>query len=440
MATAVRWLVFVGCVLLLVFGQFDRTFKDAERYGYLTDIMPSDWAATNVWLASADCALERSAWLAVCENGKLVPISERAVADDPGHALILDLWSIATRSRATLPDVARLNTLIDTVGLVTLAGLLFALRAYLTAILLMALGPVEYLGWMGTSPHWSYIGLVSMAAVLPIAMAATDLGLLSRRSGILWIAAGLVFLAIETLMRESIGMMGLLIALGAVVLLVLRRPRTRQRIVPLLLIAVLALAAFTTPKWAVVARDKAFNMEPAQRLQTHGLSHTLYLGLGFVENKWGIRYDDDYGEAIAKSADPPVVFCSPEYFRLMWKLYLARWAEDPVEVMRIYLDKAWRLLSVPTLYPGPPFGVVLLLALGHLVAATALGAWPRIGFVQGLVIESVAVAFVGLFLAQAMLALPSQTYAMPVNAFVLVLLGVILEFFCRALLRIRAAW
>ena len=39
-----------------------------------------------------------------------------------------------------------------------------------------------------------------------------------------------------------------------------------------------------------------------------------------------------------------------------------------------------------------------------------------------------------------MVALPSQTYAMPANAFVLVLLGVIVEFFARALLRIKAAW
>ena len=38
-----------------------------------------------------------------------------------------------------------------------------------------------------------------------------------------------------------------------------------------------------------------------------------------------------------------------------------------------------------------------------------------------------------------MVALPSQIYAMPANAFVLVLLGVIVEFFVRALLRIRAA-
>ena len=434
-----RLLVFLLCAALLVLGQFGRTFKDSERYGYLTDIMPAGWLATRVWLESSQCALERGVWLAVCENGKLVPISERAIADDPGHALLLDLWSMATRSRATLPDVARLNTLLDALGLLALAGLLFSLRAYITGVALMWLGPVEYVGWMGISPHWSFVGLVSLCAVLPIALAARDLGLLSRRSGNLWIAAGLVFLALATLVRESIGIMGLLISLGVLGALILRRPRTRQRIAPLLLAGVLALAVFTTPRWVVLARDASFDMQPAQRLATHGLSHTLYLGLGFVENKWGIRYDDDYGEEIADKADPPVVFCSPEYFRLMWKLYLARWVEDPVEVSRIYLEKAWHLLSVPTLYPGPPFGVVLLIALLHFVAATALGAWRRIGFLQGFVVEGVSIAFLGLFLAQAMVALPSQVYAMPANAFVLVLLGVIVEFFVRALLRIRAA-
>jgi hypothetical protein len=433
-------LAFLFCAALLVLGQFNRTFRDSERYGYLTDIMPSDWAATNVWLASSECALERGVWLAVCEKGKLVPISERAIADDPGHALLLDLWSMATGSRATLPDVARLNTLLDALGLLALAGLLFSLRAWLTSIVLMWLGPVEYAGWMGTSPHWSYIGLVSLSAVLPIALAGKDLGLLSRRCGNLWIAAGLMFLALATLVRESIGIMGLLISLGILCALVLRRPHTRQRIAPLLLLGALALAAFTTPRWVVMARDASFDMQPARRLATHGLSHTLYLGLGFVENKWGIRYDDDYGEEIANKADPPVVFCSPEYFRLMWKLYLARWVEDPFEVSRIYADKAWQLLATPTLYPGPPFGIVLLVALLHFVAATALGAWRRIGFLQGFVVEGVSVAFLGLFLAQAMVALPSQTYAMPANAFVLVLLGVILEFFVRALLRVRTAW
>ena len=50
MAAAARGLVFIVCAALLVSGLFGKTFSEAERYGYLTDIMPGDWAATNVWL------------------------------------------------------------------------------------------------------------------------------------------------------------------------------------------------------------------------------------------------------------------------------------------------------------------------------------------------------------------------------------------------------
>jgi hypothetical protein len=431
---ALRGLIFLVFAAVLVLGQFWHTYTDSERYGHYADLMPSDWKATNVWLAAADCALERGVWLAVCEQGKLVPMSERAVADDPGHALLLGLWSMATRRHADLIDVARLNTLTDAIGLLTLAGLLFALRAYIASIVLLWKGPIEYLGWMGTSPHWAYVGLVSLAAVLPMALAAREMGLLSRRAANLWIAAGIVFLALATLMRESIGMMGLMVTAAVVIVLLVRRFRSA----PVLLVGMLAVLAFTTPRWVVMARDAAFEMQKAERLATHGLSHTLYLGLGFVENKWGIRYDDDYGEEIAGQAG--IVWCSPEYFRLMWQLYLGRWAEDPVEVVRIYLEKAWMLLGTPTLYPGPPFGIVLAIALVHLLAATAFGAWQRLDFRQGLVIEGVAVAFAGLFLAQAMAALPSHSYAMPVNAFVLVLFGVIVEFFARGLLWVRRAF
>ena len=386
---SLRGLVFIICALVLLLGQFQRTFGDAERYGYLTDIMPSDWGATNLWLDSTECAVQRGVWLAICDRGKLVPLSERAIADDPGHAFLLGLWAMATERRATLPDVARLNTLLNTLGLLALAGVLFAVRAYVASILLLWLGPVEYLGWMGTSPHWAFIGMVSLAGVLPIALAARELGLMPRRSANLWIAAGVVFLGLATLIREAIGLMGVATSLATVAaLMLLRRPRTGRHLVGVLFVAVLAIAAFTTPKWVVLARDLAFNMQPAQLVATHGLSHTLYLGLGFVENKWGILYYDYYGEAVAQAIDPNIVFCSPEYFQLMWKLYLGRWLEDPIEVIRIYLLKGWQLLERPTIYPGPPFGIVLLAGLVHLVAATAVGAWHRIGFVQGLVAEA----------------------------------------------------
>jgi hypothetical protein len=236
-------------------------------------------------------------------------------------------------------------------------------------------------------------------------------------------------------MRESIGLMGLAATLAAVVGL----GAARRPIVPLSVGLALAILALGAPRAIVLARDWAFPIQPAQRIATHGLSHTLYLGLGTVENKWGIRYDDAYGEAIAARSDPPIVFGSPAYFRLMAQLYAARWLEDPLEVLRIYLEKAWRLSSAHTMSGVPAFGMVLLLGLIHLVAATRTGAWARLGFPQGLVIETVALVFLLLFLAQAMAALPDQTYAMPANGFIVLLLGLGLEFLLRLVLRVRRA-
>ena len=437
MKAAFRWLVFVGCVLLFVPGPFGKTFSGVERYGYLADIMPGDWLATNIWLDSTDCTLQRGVWLAVCENGRMIPISERALADDPGHALLLEAWSAATGRRATLVDAARLNTLLNVVGLVTLAGLLFQLRAWLAALALLVLGPSEYLFWMGTSPHWSYIGVVSLAAVLPIAVLAKAEGVLEPRSAAVWIGAGLFFLAVAALVRESIGIMGFLIALAALGWSGIKAPRTMAKVVGLLFVAGVALLAFTAPRWTVAARDAAFDVAPAERLQRHGLTHTLYLGLGFIENKFGIRYDDAYGEEVARrwgeANGREIVAYSPEYFRLMGTLYRELLLKDPLEVARIYAEKIWIMLERPTIYPGPALGIVLAIAVLHFLMASFLGTWRRIGFVQGFVVEAVALCFLGLFVAQAMVALPSHMYAVPVTAFVLVLLGIFVESVLRAL-------
>ncbi len=423
MGSALRWLAFAICVAGLVLGLFGRTFEDVQRYGHLSDIMPSEWVATNIWLESTECTVSRGVWLAICTDGRLSPISEHAIADDPGHALLLSAWAAMTGRPATLVDVARLTTLLNTIGLVGLAALLFSLRAWITSILLLLKGPVEFLGWMGTSPHWAFIGMVSLAGILPLAIVT--------RSNRAWIAGGIAALAMVTLVRESIGLMGFALTLGTLAVTALQRPRPARLLPRLTLILVLATGALLAPKWATMARDAAFPMAPAERLQTHGLSHTLYLGLGFVENKWDIRYADEHGAELAERAG--IIYCSPEYFRMMWKLYLARIVEDPVEVARIYWEKALQLLVVPTMQPGPPFGIILAIGLLHLLVATWLGLWRRVGFPQGLPIEAVSLAFLGLFLAQAVLALPSHMYAVPANAFILVLFGTLVEFAVRGL-------
>ena len=440
---AFKWVAFALCALLLVQGQLRTALGDVERFDHLADFVRSEWLGTNFWLETAECARLRGAWLAMCEGDKLVPFSERSIGDDPGHALFLSIWSRLGDRVISLTDIARLNIGLNTCGLVMLASLLFALRAYLTSIVLLALGPVEYLGWMGLSPHWAFIGVASMAAILPMALVAREEGLLPRWSGLGFIVVGVVSLAIAALVREAIGIMAFLVSLGAVGAVAWRRLQTRRSLLGPIVVAASIFVAAAAPQWVVVARDASFAMEPAVHRPTHGLSHTLFIELGFVPNKFGIRYEDAFaGEAVRKIA-PEVLYCSPEYFRILWTLYIDRVLGDPGEVIRVYFEKAEMLFATRTIQPGPTFGIALVIAAAHLFFATLLGLWGRIRFRQGLIVEAVALAFTGFFVVQSILAIPLQLYVLPVNAFLLVLFGVIVEFVCRSIWRVlpwHASW
>ena len=424
-----RWLAFLFLAIALGQGQFRTILADSDRFRTMQ--RSEDWEATNVWLASAECARTTGAWLAICDHGKLVPISEVARADDPGHALLLGLWAKVSTRKLVLLDVVHLNIALNTFGLVFLASFLFAIRAYVTTIVLLALGPVIYLGFTGASPHWGCIGVASMAAVLLMSMVAREKEWLSAMGGHAYFAAGLVSLAIAALVREPIGIMALLISLGTVATLAWRRRRAGQRLAGLAAMALLVVMASAAPKWAVMSRDMAFDMQPAQHIQTPGISHTLYIGLGVVPNRFGIPYDDLYGAAVVKAIAPDVIYCSPEYFRIVWKLYLDRIAEDPLEVARIYLKKAETILADSIIEPGLPLAVVLTVVIAHLLLATYFRAWRAIAFPQGFTVEFIVLVFIGFFVAQAILGHPSRLYAFPVGPLIVVLLGSLADFGCR---------
>jgi hypothetical protein len=61
-----RWLLFVIILLAFGLGPLMTSLDDAQRnYG---EVRKSDWAHTNYWLKSADCARATGAWLALCKT------------------------------------------------------------------------------------------------------------------------------------------------------------------------------------------------------------------------------------------------------------------------------------------------------------------------------------------------------------------------------------
>jgi hypothetical protein len=432
-----RWMLFVLLLIASGWGPIETVLHKA---GHFAEVSTSGWEPTNVWLKSSECAQRQRVWLALCrDDGQLVAITELALGDDLGHALLLDLWAIASDKAASLVDVAHLNIGLNILGFVVLASFLFAIGSYIAAIAFILLGPTIYFGWIGVSPHWSFIGMTSMAAVLPMAIVGKEYRFLSRKLGIAYVALGTFGLSIAMLVREAIGLMGIVTTLGTILFVVARRQRKGRQYRRLLVIGLLALLTSAAPRFAPAARDVFFTVQSSGRVGRHGFSDILYMGLGAVPNSLGISYADDIAKGAAEQIDPKVVYCSWKYFKIMWRLYFVTVADQPAEVMRIYLEKARRILADRVLDSAPPLAVVLLLALALFSAATAFGLWSRIGYSQGLLLGGAALVIICLFVAQAILATPDRLYSMPMGPALLMLAGVSAELVGRSALLLRAA-
>ncbi len=413
------------CVWLVLWPQVISSFEASKRYSTAEG---SDWIATNVWLKSVECTRETGAWLVLCEDGKLIPISDRALADDPGHALILAWWARLADRAVTLVDVARLNLILNLSGLVVLATVLLCLRAYFTALLLLVLGPYVFLEWFGTSPHWALMGISAMQVVLPLALIIRQQRWLPPTVTAILIVGGLLTLALASLVREAIAQMTLVVTVAVVAWAIARALKQHRSFYAVIVVLLLALVASQTARLTVVMRDAIYKVEAAQLVATHGMAHTLYIGLGAVENKFGIRYDDMVGKEAAEKAAPDVKYLSRGYFRVMWSLYLERWAVDPLEVLRIYFEKLREILGNRILDSAPPPWVFFAPVIGIQWLANGF----RAGFDSSsrdkrLAVNLMCFAFAGLFVTQAVLALPTRFYSSPIGVLMLVTLGITVE-------------
>jgi hypothetical protein len=423
--------VFLACLAIFAGPAFLGALRAADRYA---QIEKSDWGATNVWLKSAECARRTGAWLALCEGDKLVPINEQAFADDPGHAFILDVYAALTGRSVDLADVARLNAFVNAAGFVALAAFLAACRAYAALLVFLILGPTEYFaGWTSTTPHWSFVGATSLAAILPLATLARPRGWLPPASANAFLALGLLGLGAAALIREAVGLMALVITAAVITGLFVWKGRLRQRRIDLVVLAGLVLLAWSTPRWVVLARDWSFAMEPATLVQSHGLSHSLYIYLTAAKKGAAYASIDTDGEEAARAADPGIVVYSPEYYRLMWRLYIRLVLDDPEAAVRVYLAKGATILGDSLLEPAPPLWLSIMAAAGFVLLTWPQ--WPKLDFDQGRFIMIVCLAFVALFVAQGILSFPSRLFAFPAGRLLLVLLACVVEFVARTLWR-----
>jgi len=206
-----------------------------------------------------------------------------------------------------------------------------------------------------------------VAAWVVVALMPLLILLARRRPRGMWAAiAAIAFVAgCVTAVRSDAG---LGVGLAAVVVAAMAGGRWRRRAAVIAAVG----AAYLAPTWIVMPlirdhRDHYVGTNlSAQAPTSHPLWHSLYIGLGYTSNRYGIHYRDGYAAAAAQEADPGVAYLSPAYSRALHKQVDALIEHDPSFVVRAEAQKGVVELSHAGRY-------VLLLALLLPAAIAARG-------------------------------------------------------------------
>ena len=411
-----------------------------------TELSLKDWVASAIWLESAECARTTGIPLIGCRDNKRVPFAEISPAEDPGQALFLGLYAMVRDKQLVPHHIHILNTTVNYAGVLLLAGLLLSLELRFASALLLILGALTANQFYKLTPHPPQLGAACFAAILPIVI----LTFLARpritTAGVAWTVIGLIALLIANLFRQSIGMMGAVATFASIGLNLFRTmPTKRRAIMYAVIVPGIIASTFATPILLRV-RDVAFNIPPTQMLQRHGVFHSIYIGLGvgeynpfgvaWVDTPFGISWDDRIGFEAAQKAVPGTIPHTLAYQSVMRGLYFDIVRNNPLTALRIYGEKLWITLTqrspATSVWQGQSIGVVLAFA----VITGGCLRWPlwrqnskkdsALSEIDA--VATVAVMFVAFFLVQGAIIHFDWQYMFPVHAFLIVLLGLVLQY------------
>jgi hypothetical protein len=281
-------------------------------------------------------------------------------------------------------------------------------------------------------PHPAQFGAVCLAAVLPLAIFGLPVVSANERSFWIWIVVGIFCFGVATLLRQAIGLMGVVAGCSAVAVnFVLHAPRGRRALMAGVALMAAIVISYQTPLLVSQARNFIYHLPPATLLEQHGVWHNLYIGLGAADNPFGIVWDDDSAVRAARHADTTAIYGSARYFAVLRDEYFQVLRQHPIEVAGVYLRKLRIIFETP--FPWPleelRLGDALAVLFFAAVYFRALLRHSRSGLFAADAVFAIALLFTMFFIAQGVLFHYKLLYLFPVHLFLLIGAGAIAEFF-----------
>lgn len=383
----------------------------------------------NIWLMSANCFKETHVLLGIYGPGRIYPIEDVSVADDRGHVLLASVIGLFRAGFVDRVLLTQINLWINAVGILVLAGMLRLVQMPFASLLSLVLG-MRY-GMPGPIPGHdapaSYFGIFCLAAVPVIWLASSSV---KNWAPSQWISGNLISflsLAWAFLLRQAVGLAGGIVCGGLFIgYLFRKRPVSKPEVARAVLTGLWLFGATQVTPILLASRNLWYGWPPAHSIHSHGIWHSMYLGLGTEPNPWGIIWDDRMGVRVAKEVEPTVEYGTPRYFAIMRQLYFQRWRESPITVIKIYASKLEQTWGYPLYLAKIRIGVWVFAVL-----VTAIALWTqrrRWGGLYPLWMLSVFIVFYAVFSMQGVTAIPTATHLYPLKFCLLLMFAFLADY------------
>jgi len=424
-----KWLIFISSLVYCSF-YFIKCVQTAERFK-----MDAFYARVQVWIDSSKCGLKEGGYLRYCWKNQSRPVPvEEVVNDDRGHNLFANAVAKVLQRPAMLTDFVLYNYCIKLFA-ICIVGFVFFQQGYpLCATALIFLATIVGFPGFARGPDVpsSYLGLL-LLGFLPPLLLQIALKRLARffegrnKVGSVLIIGLCIFLSelaiafcyLSRLPYGFAALLGLLVSGMIQLVLFLRvlihgmRSQVRpKRLYPTIASLVLVLIFFLLPGFQgshvtqiiLDKRNAKYDIPVDPNLQPdHGSWHNLFIGLGSVENPWGIKNEDPAGDRWIKQRYLNIRYGSREYFETIGKEYLKLLKTYPSEIAKIYFHKFVNcfFLKGADVAIGLPFGFYLVLALGAiLIRLPSFFQWNWVEMLApGFFFSSLLIFFQGVMIA-----------------------------------------
>lgn len=374
------------------------------------------------YIRSAECARTTGKVLVLCDGGRIRPISDESAADDPGHALAIGLYSAITGRGVDFRAVSAASAAVNIVGIFLLVGALLWMRLPIVAMTFLILGPVIWSQHVMFAVHTAMFGATCLA-MIPVLVILTISAKPALRHSVAWAAVAIASLALATIFRQAIGLMGFVGSALAIIWVSIREPKslTRTALHAVLLIA--AFAAYKAPAAIFALRDYAYGFDASTRMETHGIWHAIYCGLGAVKNPFGIEWLDENAMAHALAIDPTAQYGTQHYFEVLKNAYFDLVIHNPLTIARIYIEKLLYAIAREKVW------IMLLLTAVPAMFLRSKQRWPVRNIDSVITTSGIFICF---FFGQAALIHWSWVYLFPIKVPLALMFGVAIDLLVRA--------